>query len=162
MKHPATYLVDALHGDDRAFLAWTGVLLGAIWLAPSESNLRLGLLLLLLVGWFLGGHRGSREEEKASEIHDLQAKYADGEISLEEFEEEAEVVLDPRARRIREALEDVDDVGPVTATNIARSARRRGKRLSDVASAEPEKLESVNGVGPNRAESIAEQLGRAR
>lgn len=76
--------------------------------------------------------------------------YLEGRISKERYDDEIDLLLDPSTREVMYAVVDVDGVGPKTALEIA----RRYRSVDDLARADRDDLESVNGVGENRAGAI--------
>lgn len=155
--HPVGRLERTLGSRPRVLLAWLGVAGFLAWVHPENgtSLAGWGMLLLLVGGGFAIVDYDRRRDAQAGAVSDLTARYADDEIDLQTFEQEVELVLDDRAQKIMTAVEEVGGVGPATASNIA----LRYASLDQVRAADPEDLETVNGVGPQRAEAIAERLG---
>ncbi|WP_336331136.1 helix-hairpin-helix domain-containing protein [Haloarcula sp. CGMCC 1.2071] len=134
----------------------TLVLLGVVAIGPSlllpEGHLlnSVGFLLAVILG-----ATGDLEEEDEPEIAHIRDLYAQGDISLDEFERRAELVLDDEANRIREAVEEVGGIGPETSANVALAFRSE----QELQRATVEDLQEVGEVGEQRAEDIASKLG---
>lgn len=156
MRHPMTVLVDVVGGEERALLVAIGVPVLVAVLGDGAIEMIGGGA--FVVAMLALAHRGHRESQKEGDVADLQAQYADGVISLDEFETRVELVLDPRAVEIRDAVEAADDVGPATSANIALTLRRQGQGVDAIADADPERLEAIHGVGPKRARSIVDAV----
>jgi len=130
-------------------------------LAPStvstEASLlgEAGLFAAILIG--ATGYRSLIEATSESEVEATQRLYAQGEITLDELNRRLDVLLDPEAERIREAVEEVRGVGPETSAAIATEFGT----LQAVRMSTPERLQEVHGVGPSTASALAEHLGRA-
>ena len=160
MRHPMTVLVDVVGGEERALLVAIGVPVLVVVLADGTiATVGGGAFVVAMIAL---AHRGHREDQREGRVADLQAQYADGEISLDEFETRIELVLDPRAVEIRDAVEAADDVGPATSANIALALRRQGKGVDAITDADPERLEAIHGVGPKRARSIVDAISSER
>lgn len=84
----------------------------------------------------------------------LRERYLEEEISIEEFEDRIEIVLDEDACIVRDELELVDGIGPETSAAIA----SRFETIDDVQEASRAELEDVHGVGPATAAAIDERL----
>lgn len=154
-RHPVDVVADLVGGTDRVLLGWFLVLPVTVASFPEGSTVRTGAVLAFFAGLAVFAHHGHRRGDDRNSVADLQAQYADGEIDLETFEQEVELVLDERADRIRTAVENVGGIGPATSANVALSFRS----IDEVRNASPERLEAVNGIGEQRAEAIAERLG---
>lgn len=155
--HPIARIERTLGNRQRVALAWLVAILALAYVHPEDGTSVVGwaLLIVLFGGAFAVFDYDRRRNAQADEVADLTARYADGEIDLDTFEQEVELVLDDRAQRIMTAVEEVGGVGPATASNIA----LRFRSVDDVRRADLADLEAVNGVGPQRAEAIAERVG---
>lgn len=111
------------------------------------------LALLLLVYAYLRIQE-RRASEPDDDLAEARRQYVEGEIDLREFEQRAELHLDPRADELREVVEQVNGVGPATSAAVA----RKFESVEQLREASPSELEHVNGVGPDRAEAINQRV----
>jgi excinuclease UvrABC nuclease subunit len=95
-----------------------------------------------------------REGGDLDELHELHELYVTGEIEEAELERRLETRIDPEADRIREAIEPIPGVGPITSREVA----ARFDSLAQLERADRDDLENVPGVGPDRAEAIRDRL----
>lgn len=157
--HPLDAVADVLGGEDRVVLAWLGTACVAILLDPAPSGeAGIGSLVafvILVAGAIALSHHNRDRSRREGAVADAQARYVDGEIGIEAFEREVELALDDRATEIRDAIEDVNGVGPATSANVALQYRT----LTQVRRASPEALQDVHGVGPETADAIAAHFG---
>jgi hypothetical protein len=84
-------------------------------------------------------------------VRDAHEAYVDGVIDEAELESRLERALDPDVRAIRRRFEPVDDVGPETCRRLADSFGT----VASIERADASELEEVDGIGPERAASIA-------
>lgn len=89
-----------------------------------------------------------------SAIEQLQEEYERGDLTLQEFEQRAELALDDRAAVVVDRLEAVDGVGPDRAAAVADEFGN----IEAVRRADIDDLADVHGVGPATAEKIVEEL----
>lgn len=89
----------------------------------------------------------------AAQRESVREDYEVGRVTLERFEDELDLLDDPRTERVMHAVSGVEGVGPKTALAVA----RRYRSLDELEAATVEELTSVNGVGENRAGAIAER-----
>jgi transposase len=92
-----------------------------------------------------------RDGGDLDELHEL---YVSGEIGEAELERRLETRIDPEADRIREAIEPIPGVGPITSREVA----ARFDSLAQLERADRDDLEAVPGVGPDRAEAIRNRI----
>ena len=92
-----------------------------------------------------------------TELETARERYVDGEISLDEFESRAELILDDRAQEIREVVEEVSGVGPSTSASIAQEF----DDVEKVRRASEERLRAIHGIGPSTAEALVEEVETA-
>lgn len=114
---------------------------------------------LVVVGYLLwmAYHviRGELSDWRAPDPVDrLHERYTAGEIDETVLERRLDYLMDDRNERIREHVEQVGGVGPVTAREIALSF----ESVDDLRRADRDDLEAVPNVGPTRAEQIAERF----
>ena len=153
--HPVTRLSILAGGEGRVLLAWIGIGLALVFGPADESPLVLVGILVFFGGLLVLSHRGNKSAERTDEVRDLEVRYAEGELSLDELEEQLEIVLDPRTRRVRDFLvEEVDGIGPVLASEVALVYMT----VDDLREAEVEELTSVHGIGTERAGEIVDEL----
>lgn len=94
--------------------------------------------------------------ERANDpLEALATQYAEGEITLAQYEREVELLEDDRNDALRAALEGVNGVGPATARDVA----LRFESLDELRRVDRDELEAVHGVGPSTAEAIRTELG---
>lgn len=89
-----------------------------------------------------------------SELERARERYVSGEISLDEFEARAELILDERAQSIRERVEEVNGIGPATSAAIAQEFTT----VEEVSDADVERFTSIHGVGESTATELVESL----
>lgn len=153
--HPITRAAMRLGGEGRVALIWAAVAALLVFATPEDSALPLLGIAVFIGGLAATAHRSSKIDEQREELHDLQVRFAEGEIDLDEFEERLEVVLDPRARRVRDYLDDeVNGIGPVLAGEVA----LRYLKIEDLREADAEELEEIHGIGEERAAAIVDEL----
>lgn len=154
-EHPVDRLAHRLGGRDRVVLAWLGLSVAGFVIPPEGSQWVLVGLLVLLGGGFAFTHRGQEQSRRENRVDDLVTQYADGEITLDQYERQVELVLDPRAQRIREAVEQADDVGEATSAKVA----LQFYDVDALRDATVGDLEAIEGVGPQRAAAIVAEVG---
>lgn len=132
--------------------------------------LTMGILLLFATTLaFLAGY-GSRKRQHADSARgpverflqerreSLRDRYANGQISREQFAAEIERVEHPETEHIMHLARDVDGVGPHVGFNVAREF----ESVDDLADADVEDLEAVNRIGENRADAILQRARQER
>ncbi|WP_324664183.1 helix-hairpin-helix domain-containing protein [Haloarcula sediminis] len=92
-----------------------------------------------------------RAPDPVERLHEL---YKSDEIDEQELERRLSLEMDPRADQIREHVEQVAGVGPVTAREVALSF----ESVDDLRRAGVDELQSVPNVGPERAAEIADRF----
>lgn len=151
MKHPVAELAHR-YGRTNA-LGIVGVVIVAILAAlPEESNVA---FFAILAGLALIATAEPFTSAPPTELEEAEHAYVEGDISLEEFESRVELILDQRAREVREVVEEVGGVGPATSAAIADEFGT----VEDLERASIEELERVYGVGESTAIAVSEQLG---
>jgi ERCC4-type nuclease len=107
---------------------------------------------MVAVGYGLWAVKDRIQEWRApGPVERLHNQYAAGEIDEQELERRLEIQMDDRNEEIREHVEQVGGVGPVTAREIALSF----ESVDALRRADRDDLEAVPNVGPKRAEQIA-------
>lgn len=87
-------------------------------------------------------------------VEHAHALYTSGEIDHAELERRLDVIQDPEAERIRQAVERVSGIGEQTSFDIAAEFRS----LRELREADQERLEEIPNVGPERARAIQENV----
>jgi ERCC4-type nuclease len=87
---------------------------------------------------------------KPGTVERVQRQYERGEIDLAELERRLDVLADPEADRIRETVERVNGVGEATSWAVAAEF----SSLRELREASREELQSVPGVGDQRAAAL--------
>ena len=87
-------------------------------------------------------------------IEYVQSLYVRGEIDHAELERRLDVLADPEAKRIRNAVERVSGIGEATSWDVA----ARYGTLDKVRDASIEELTDVPNIGEKRARALKEQL----
>jgi len=84
----------------------------------------------------------------------LENEYVEDEITLEEFEHEAELALDGKAVEIRGVVETIDGIGEEISASIALEF----DTIDDLEDASKDELMQVYGVGEQRAVDIIDEV----
>lgn len=100
----------------------------------------------------LRGHWDAWMDPDPQEV--LRDRYANGELSLAEYERELDMLLDESNQRIKDHLTRVDGIGDAVATEVALSFRS----LGELKRADRADLLGVDDVGPKRADDILENV----
>jgi hypothetical protein len=158
-RHPLTLLeeefADVFEDDVAESLSVVVPLAVALYASvslPEGATLRL-LGVWAVVFGLLATRKAPRRTEDAEKdmlLVDARRKYLEGDITHSEYERRLEVLLDGEARRIRETVEAVHDVGPELSSAIA----LRFDSVAALEQADREDLEAIHGVGPSTAEAI--------
>lgn len=90
-----------------------------------------------------------------SEIDETKRLYVEGAISLDEFENRAELILDERAQEIRDVVEEIAGIGPATSAAIAQEFAS----VDSLRMAKADRLKGIHGIGTSTAEAIVDELG---
>jgi len=126
-----------------------------------------GLVLSFLLGY---GYRTRQEADPgdgpveaflAERRETLRERFANGEVTRQQFAAEIERVENPETECIVHLVPDVDGVGPHIGYNVVREF----ESLETLAAADRADLEAVNRVGENRARAIRQRAlrtGRSR
>jgi ERCC4-type nuclease len=107
---------------------------GTIWVLAYLSN--------LYVEWRSGPDPDTPEG--------IRLAYERGEIDHAELERRLDVVMDPEADRIREAVERVSGIGEATSWNIAAEF----DSLRELREADREEIQRVPNIGEERAAAL--------
>lgn len=152
MRHPITILVDRI-GTLSTMIVLGVIVVVTVEVTPEGSIVSAAVLGLAV----LAAVTSSRvlDGSERTELDVAADLYVDGEIPLDEFERRAELILDDRAAEIRETVEQVGGVGPVTSSSIAIEF----ESVDDVSTATVDELRDVHGVGPSTAEAIRDYFG---
>lgn len=162
-RHPLTLLeeefADVFEDDVAESLSVVVPLAVALYASvslPEGATLRL-LGVWAVVFGLLATRKAPRRTEDAEKdmlLVDARRKYLEGDITHSEYERRLEVLLDGEARRIRETVEAVHDVGPELSSAIA----LRFDSVAALEQADREDLEAIHGVGPSTAEAILDYV----
>lgn len=96
----------------------------------------------------------SVEEPTETRVDQLTEEYAQGEISLETFEERVAIALDPEAQRCRDRLEEIDGIGPERSAQIAQEFGS----IEALREADQTELTAIRGIGTSTAELITSEF----
>lgn len=156
MKHPLIAL-EQRYSREGAVGVVVVTIAVAVLVAPEGSTLAFWAILAGSALVATGAAVADQDADE-SELAKAKREYAEGNITIHEFEARAEVILDEEAQRIRDVVEEVNGVGPETSTAIALAFDSR----ADVERADHEDLEAIHGVGPSTTDAIVEHVrGRA-
>lgn len=154
MRHPVEVLADRFGPHGAAFALGAAVLLA---LAGTDSTAlgvgAIGAAFALAVTAPVELFPPGADDGELATARDA---YVDGEITLSEFEDRAEVILDDRAVEIRRVVEAVNGIGPATSATLA---LRYDSVEALTEAVEAGEVEDVLGVGPARSEALAVELG---
>ncbi len=87
------------------------------------------------------------EQTAVDEVHQL---YLDDEIDEDELEDRLEILVDGRARTIRDLADDEHGIGEEISRNVAREFDTVGEFVA----ADVEELKAIDDVGQERAERL--------
>ena len=88
------------------------------------------------------------EQTAIDEVHQL---YLDGDIDEDELEDRLEILVDDRARMIRDLADDEHGIGE----EISRKVAREFDTVGEYVAADIEDLKAIDDVGEERAERLA-------
>lgn len=123
----------------------------------------LGEILLVVWGLLLtggpllkraSGHISSAldEDSGTTPVEDVHQLYLAGEIDESEMERRLEVLVDDRARVIRDLADDQDGIG----RELSRRVAREYDTVAAFAAADAEELQQIDDIGEARAEKLAQ------
>jgi hypothetical protein len=98
----------------------------------------------------LEGDQDERRDEPIG-AREARAAYVADEIGVDELEDRLDRALDPNVRAIVERYEQADDVGRRTCEKLGDTFGT----VESIEKADPNELEQVDGIGPERAAAIA-------
>ncbi|AJF26826.1 hypothetical protein SG26_14370 [Haloarcula sp. CBA1115] len=98
-----------------------------------------------VTGWVTGD---DPEPTAVDEVHQL---YLNDEIDEDDLEEQLEVLVDDRARTIRDLADDEHGIGDEISCRVAREFNTVGEFVA----ADVENLKVIDDVGQERAETLA-------
>jgi hypothetical protein len=104
--------------------------------------------------WVSASAVGDGEDLDDRALAEARSAYIEDDISLEEFEREAELALDGRAVEIRGVVATADGVGEAISASVAMEF----DTIEDVEAASTDELMQVNGVGEVKAEDIQDAI----
>jgi len=111
-------------------------------------------MLVLLAGAMLYD-RLSADDPDPNSVEAAREAYANGELTLDEYERRVATAVDPETEKIRAAVEPIGGVGPQVSKNLARSF----DSLGELRDADRDELEAVHRVGESTSTAILERLG---
>lgn len=163
-RHPLTVLEERLgevleddYAETASVVAPLAVALYATLKLPADSHLHL-LAVWAVVFGLLATRRAPRrtdDVERDMLLADARRAYVEGRIDEAEYERRITLLLDRRARRIREVVEEVSGVGPELSAALA----LRFDSVDDLERASREDLEEIHGVGASTADALLAYLG---
>lgn len=149
--HPLDSLADQL-GDRAAAVVLAVATAGPLLLIPaSVAPLWVGLGAIV----YATSDGLDLSDDGETELEHAQRRYRRGDISLQEFEERLEIILDDQAQEIRGLAETVKGVGPERSASVAHHYRtvREFRRASE------SDLREIHDIGPQLAEKLASEIG---
>lgn len=152
--HPLDRLADR-YGDRGAALMLVVSVLVPLALLPTDHPAG-PVILGLGVVCYATSEGLDLTDPGLSDLERAQRLYQTGDITLDEFERRAELLLDERKQRLRGLAEEINGVGPATSADLAREF----DSPDDLRRATPEDLKQISGIGPATAEKIGTQLGK--
>jgi len=151
MRHLLDVIAER-HGGG-AVLAFLAVSLLAVGVVAPDGSPAFGIALALAGLAFVTSD--VTETTEPTELESERKKYVEGEITLAEFEERAETILDGRRQELRDRVEEINGIGPATSTSIAEEFRS----LAELRGAPVSELKKIHGVGDSTAETVVDELG---
>jgi hypothetical protein len=91
------------------------------------------------------------DESETTPVDEVHQLYLDDEIDEDELEERLEILIDDRARTIRDIADDEHGIGE----EISRKVAREFETVGEFVAADAEDLKAIDDVGPERAEKLA-------
>jgi hypothetical protein len=91
------------------------------------------------------------DEPETTAVDEVHQRYLDGDIDEDELEERLEILVDDRARTIRDLADDEHGIG----TEISRKVAREFDTVGEFVAADVEDLKAIDDVGEERAERLA-------
>ncbi|MFC6975690.1 helix-hairpin-helix domain-containing protein [Halomicroarcula sp. GCM10025709] len=93
-------------------------------------------------------------ETEPTPIDQAHHAFVEGEIGVEELERRLAVLVDDRARTIREMADDADGIGEALSRDLAREF----DTVSELRGADAADFERIDGIGEKRAKRLVETL----
>ena len=91
------------------------------------------------------------DEPETTAVDEVHQRYLDGDIDEGELENRLEILVDDRARTIRDLAGDEHGIGD----EISRKVAREFDTVGEFIAADVEDLEAIDDVGSERAETLA-------
>ncbi len=151
--HPVDGLADR-YGDQGAALLLATVAVVPVFLLPDPA---VPVWLGIAVVAYATSDGLDLSDDGRTELEEAKALYRHGDLTLEEFEARADLLLDERKQQVRTLSETVNGVGPATSADLAREF----DSPDDLRRATPSDIEEIHGIGTETAERIASRVGEA-
>jgi len=92
-----------------------------------------------------------RELDPIDEVH---RQYIDGKVNESELKEQLEILVDNRARTIRDMTDNADGIGSELSAKLAKEY----DTVNELKDAELTEFDDIDGIGEERARSLSREL----